>query len=359
MNPLNSLERVNAVLDHRIPDRVPVALHNFLMACAMAKADLSVVLKNGELLAEVQLAAWREFGHDLIMHENGVCAEAEAMGCGIWYQPELPPHVEKRVIHSWSDVDQLSIPDPEKTFPLNEMLKATRILVRETKGKVFVMGRADQGPMALALALCGPESFLTAIMEPDLRPRVLQLLDICSKTNIAYGEAQKLAGAHGSSLGSVGLSLISPKVFDDLERPRVKAFCDAMRLRGLRSFVHSCGNETRLIENLMGTGADCLELDPLTDPKTLKQKIAKRTSVLGMLDSTHILPNGNVAAIRNHTLEIMRQMAPHGNFILGPGCALTAAVPPAAIHTIMECALSYGRYAPDGTLPDLADRDGD
>ena len=100
MNPLNSLERVNAVLDHRIPDRVPVALHNFLMACAMAKADLSVVLKNGEMLAEVQLAAWREFGHDLIMHENGVCAEAEAMGCGIWYQPELPPHVEKRVIHS-------------------------------------------------------------------------------------------------------------------------------------------------------------------------------------------------------------------------------------------------------------------
>ena len=52
-------------------------------------------------------------------------------------------------------------------------------------------------------------------------------------------------------------------------------------------------------------------------------------------------------------------MAPHGNFILGPGCALTAAVPPVAIHTIMECALSYGRYAPDGSLPELAKRDGD
>src|SRR5512139_4065068 len=112
---MDSFERVNAVLDHRIPDRVPVALHNFLMACAMAKVELSEALRNGELLAEVQLAAWREFGHDVIMHENGVCAEAEAMGCGIRYHPHLPPHVEERVITSFADVEKLRVPDPENT----------------------------------------------------------------------------------------------------------------------------------------------------------------------------------------------------------------------------------------------------
>ena len=32
MERMTSLERTMAVLDHRIPDRVPVALHNFLMA---------------------------------------------------------------------------------------------------------------------------------------------------------------------------------------------------------------------------------------------------------------------------------------------------------------------------------------
>ncbi|MFN8008261.1 MAG: uroporphyrinogen decarboxylase family protein [Terriglobia bacterium] len=350
---MNSIERVQAVLDHGIPDRIPVALHNFLMACTMAKADLSVALRDGEMLAEVQLAAWREFGHDVIMHENGVCAEAEAMGCGIWYQKDLPPHVDERVIHSLADVDKLQVPDPESTFPLNEMLKATRILVRETKGEVFVMGRADQGPIALALALCGPEQFLTWIMEPESRPRVLRLLDLCSKVNIAFGEAQKRAGAHGSSLGSVGLSLISPRLFDEFERPRVKAFCDAMRTIGARSFIHSCGNETRLIENLIATGADCLELDPLTDPAILKERMKKRVSVLGMLDSTHILPYGGTDAIRQHTIEIMARMAPGGGFLLGPGCALTAAVPSAAIHTVMECARSFGHYAPDGSLPAL------
>ncbi len=147
---MTSLERTMAVLDRRIPDRVPVALHNFLMAARMMGADFAEVMRSGELLAEAQLAAWREFGHDVIMHENGVCAEAEALGCEILYPRNSAPHVKETVLKSLDDVPNLKIPDPEKTFPLNELLKATRILVRETKGQVFIMGRADQGPVALA-----------------------------------------------------------------------------------------------------------------------------------------------------------------------------------------------------------------
>ena len=160
MENMTSLERTMAVLDHQIPDRVPVALHNFLMAARMMGADFGGSdAFRGVCLAEAQLAAWREFGHDVIMHENGVCAEAEALGCEILYPHNSAPHVKETVLKSLDDVPKLSIPDPEKTFPLNELLKATRILVKETKGRVFIMGRADQGPVALALALFGPENF--------------------------------------------------------------------------------------------------------------------------------------------------------------------------------------------------------
>ena len=82
------------------------------------------------------------------MHENGVHAEAEAMGCGVLYQPEIAPHVEHPVVASIDDIDRLRVPDPETTFPLSEVLEATRILAREIGGKVFINGRADQGPIA-------------------------------------------------------------------------------------------------------------------------------------------------------------------------------------------------------------------
>ena len=104
MKPMTSLERTMAVLDLKVPDRVPVALHNFLMASYMAGGDFSQMLRSGDMLAEAQLAAWREFGHDVIMHENGVCAEAEAMGCGIHYPARGAAHVEDPVIKSAEDL---------------------------------------------------------------------------------------------------------------------------------------------------------------------------------------------------------------------------------------------------------------
>lgn len=347
---MNSLERTLAALDHQIPDRVPVALHNFLMACRMVHADFGVILRSGELLAEAELTAWREFGHDVIMHENGVCAEAEALGCAILYPPEGAPHVADPVLKSLDEVAQLQIPDPEKTFPLNELLKATRILVRETRGEVFVIGRADQGPMALAAAIFGPENLLLAAADPDQRPKVLQLVDLCSRMNKVFGEAQRRAGAHGSSIGAYGSSLISPRMYDELELPGDQAFVSAMRRAGCHSFVHSCGNETDLLPHLLRTGADCLELDPATDPQACKDRTRGRTSVLGMLDPHGVLRRGDAAEVRQHTLEIMRIMAPGGGFLMGPGCALPLETPAAAIHTVMDCARTAGVYRPDGSL---------
>ena len=353
MEKMTSLERTMAVLDHKIPDRVPVALHNFLMAVRMLRLDFRDAMRSGEMLAEAQLAAWREFGHDVIMHENGVCAEAEAVGCEILYQPDCAPHVLEPVLKSLDYVEKLRIPDPETTFPLNELLKATRILVKETKGKVFVMGRADQGPMALALALCGPERFLLVAGDLSMKPKVLHLLSLTSRMNIVFGEAQRRAGAHGSSIGAVGSSLISSQMYDELELPGNKAFCDAMRNVACRSFVHSCGNETKLLPHLLRTGADCLELDPLTDPQICKNTIRGKTSVLGMLDPHGVLWRGDADEVRQHSLSILRVMAPGGGFLMGPGCALAPDTPPVSIHTVMECARTAGSYNADGSLHKL------
>jgi uroporphyrinogen decarboxylase len=354
MATMTSLERTLTVLDHGVPDRVPVALHNYLMACRMIGADFRDALRSGEALAEAQLAAWREFGHDVIMHENGVCGEAEAMGCEILYQANGAPHAANTAIKNLEDIDKLTVPDPERTFPLNELLKATRILVRETQGKVFIIGRSDIGPMALAATLWGPENFLLAAGDPALRPKVLSLLAKCSQMNIAFGEAQRRAGAHGSSIGAYGSSLISPHMYDELEYPGDKAFCDAMCKVGCRSFVHACGDETNLLENLIRTGADCLELDPATDPQACKNATQGRTSVLGMLDPHGVLWRGDREEVRQHTLEIMRAMAPGGGLLLGPGCALVPEVKPQAIHTVMECVRTAGVYKPDGSLPLLS-----
>ena len=106
----------------------------------------------------------------------------------------------------------------------------------------------------------------------------------------------------------------------------------------------------------MKSGADCLELDPHTDPAVCKRKVRGKIAVLGMLDPVQVLAKGSVEDVRRHATEILRVMAPGGGFLMGPGCALPEDTPPANIHMVMECARSAGRYAPDGLLAGVGDR---
>jgi uroporphyrinogen decarboxylase len=191
---MDSQERVARVLQGEVPDRVPVALHSYLLNCQLHGGRFDEILRSGEAMAEAQLAGWRTFGHDVLMLEIGVCAEAEALGASIRYTADGPPHVAEPLIKEPDDLDRLRIPDPERAFPLTEMLKATRIVKGETGGRAHINGRSDQGPIALANALMGPERFLTMLMDAEWHDWCRRLLSFCSQVNVALGEAQRRAG---------------------------------------------------------------------------------------------------------------------------------------------------------------------
>ena len=72
-----------------------------------------------------------------------------------------------------------------------------------------------------------------------------------------------------------------------------------------------------------------------------------------MLDPHGVLVRGDVREVREQTLAIKRVMAPGGEFLMGPGCALPPNTPPELIHVVMECAWKEGAYSPDGSLPQL------
>ena len=136
---MNSLERVLAVINHEVPDRVPVSLHNFLaVGQFIGCSALGEMLRSGEIMAQAQIECWRKTGHDVIQLENGTIAMAQAIGAEVGYFADEPPRVLETLIKDLKDVEKLNLPDPEKVFPLNENLKATRIVSKELGGKVFV-----------------------------------------------------------------------------------------------------------------------------------------------------------------------------------------------------------------------------
>ncbi|NOZ28781.1 MAG: hypothetical protein GXP39_12115 [Chloroflexi bacterium] len=343
---MNSVERTWTVLRGGIPDRVPVDLHNFMMTAYASGIPFPEFLQDGEAMAEGQIRAWREFGHDMLLIENGTAALAEACGCGVEYLEDSAPVVKEPVLKSLDDVDKLRMPDPYKDHPLPELLKATRIVAQEIGDRAFILGRADQGPFSLASLLLGMEEFLLQISLNERPEQIHRLLEFSLEVCCRYAVAQIEQGAHVTSIGEslAGPDVCSPRVYLEYEWPYAKRLVERLKERGILLAYHICGDTTPIVHKMVETGAAILELDYKADMRKVKEATRGKTTVLGPVDPNNVMALGTPDLVEEKCREAIEILAPGGGFILGPGCALPPETPPENVHAMIEAARRYGRY---------------
>ncbi|NWF70026.1 MAG: uroporphyrinogen decarboxylase family protein [Chloroflexi bacterium] len=342
---MTSIERVQATLAHRKPDRVPVDLHNFQPAAAALGVSLPEIFKSGELLAEAMMKAWREFGHDMILLENGTACNAQACGVHVIYDDDSAPVATEPVLHDLSDIESLQVPDPYTTFPMSEIIKATRILVREIGDKVWINARADQGPFALAALLRGMSDWMVDIGLAEQPERLHQVLDFSRRVATRYAAALMECGAHSTSVGEsvAGPDMLSPVHYRHYAWQYEKQMVEELKQKHIPLAIHICGKTDAILEDFVATGADILEIDHKTDIRRAKDCARHKTTLLGPINTT-LLYNGTPAEVENACREAIDILAPDYGFILGPGCALGTHTPPENIHALVESAKKYGVY---------------
>ncbi len=342
---MTSIERVQAAIDLRRPDRVPVDLHNFQPAAYALGISMAEVFQNGELLAEAMLKAWREFGHDMILLENGTACNAQACGVQVVYRDDAAPAAHIPVITRLEDVDKLRVPDPYTAFPMCEVIKATRILAREIGDRVWICGRADQGPMDLASQLIGMEPLMLEIATGEKEPLIHRLLDYAREVATRFAIAQIESGARSTSIGEpvAGPDVMSPRHYRRYAQPQEARMVADLKARGIILHNHICGNTIPIINDFIATGAQVLEIDHKTDMRRAKDAGRGKTCFLGPID-TGIITNGTPAQVDDACREAIAIMAPGSGFILGPGCALGPETPADNIHALVESARKYGVY---------------
>jgi len=342
---MTSIERVDATIHFRKPDRVPVDLHNFQPAAFATGLSLAEVFQDGDLLADAMLAAWREFGHDMILLENGTACNAQACGCEVIYRDQDAPVTKNHLLKELKDVLDLEVPDPYTTVPMNEILKATRILSKEIGDTVWICARADQGPMDLSSQLRGTSELMMDIglgRDPDM---IHALLDYSRRVATRYAYALIECGGHSTSIGEPvsGPDLISPKHYLEYPWKHQKRMVDELKTNGIILHNHICGNTEKIIDDFIATGAEVLEIDHKTDMQLAKDHARHKTTLLGNID-TNIFAYGTPQEVEDACREAIEIMAPDYGFILGPGCALGTLTPPENIHAVVEAAKKHGSY---------------
>lgn len=344
MPAMNSVERVSAAIALEAPDRVPVDLHNFLPAAMAYGRPFSQTFRNGDMLAEAMLEAWREFGHDMILLENGTGCNAEACGAHVTYRDDAAPVADEPILASLDEVDRLEVPNPETTFPMSEVLKATRILAKEIGDKAWIVARADQGPFDLAAELFGMENLMMAIAMGETEG-VNRLLDYTRMVATRYAFALLDAGGRSTSIGEPvsGPGLIAPADYRKYAMPHQRRMANDLKARGGILANHICGDTIPIFEDYLATGAQILEIDHVTDKRRAKDLARHNACLLGTLD-TNVITLGTPGAVEGAVREAIEMLAPDSGFILGPGCALGPETPPDNIHALVEAAHEYGTY---------------
>jgi len=338
---MNSIERTYLTLQHQTPDRVPVALLNFMVtARLLGVKNFGDFFQNGEALAEGQIAAWKRFGHDVLVVENGTAALAQACGVQVVYQTDTAPVATEPAIKSLEDVEKLKMPEPYQHPLLSKLLKTTRIIVQEIGDQAFIMGRADQGPFSLACEIRGMSQFMMDLALGEQPDKIHQLLEFCRQVCYRYAVAQVEQGAHCTSIGDSpsGPDLLSPRYYRKYAHPYVVGLVSDLKKKGVLLSYHICGNATPIIADMVGTGAQIIEIDQKSDMHACKAAAQGKSTLLGTIDPSNIMANGTPQQVREKSRQAIDILGPGGGFILAPGCALPATTPDENIHAMIETA---------------------
>ncbi|MEI7898999.1 MAG: uroporphyrinogen decarboxylase family protein [bacterium] len=159
MKEVTGLERCLTVLNGGVADRIPVVPQTFMFAAETAGFTIGEIAHSAEKMAEAQVISQEEYGYDGCVIDFDDATLAEACGARVIFREDDPAIVDESdlAVKDLRDVECLQLPDPWKDGRLPVWLEATRLLKERLGDRVFIMGRADQGPFSLACLLRGPQ----------------------------------------------------------------------------------------------------------------------------------------------------------------------------------------------------------
>lgn len=119
---------------------------------------------------------------------------------------------------------------------------------------------------------------------------------------------------------------------------------ETLAVEGAWIDLHICGDATRIIEDMVATGAQMLAVDYKIDRFAAKRAAQGRTTLIGTVDPSAVMTHGTPDDVRAAARSDLEILAPGGGFVLSPGCALPYHTPDENMRALVEVARTEGWY---------------
>lgn len=270
---------------------------------------------------------------------------ADAWGvCWKMTRGDLLPYPVGYPAKTAADIMALSFPDPHQPGLFAD--------VRRVADPVhsLVIGRHICALFERYSALLGKEEALVSLLTaPDEAKAALRR--ICDwQLEIAKGYlgAGVEAGRISDDYGGQHALLMSPATWRRLIKPELARLCQIYRDHGRLVFLHSCGNLTDIMDDLVELGINVFNIQTSANDLVLyKKRYGRRITIQGGLDTQRLMTQGTPDEVRAAALACIRDLGTNGGLILEPDQHVP--MPQQNIQALVRTAQEFGVYPLKGT----------
>jgi MtaA/CmuA family methyltransferase len=339
---MNGYERITSVLKGEKPDKVPVMLHNFMLAAREHGITMAQYRDNPKLIAECVIASVDKYQYDGVLIDIDTVTLAGAVGVPVDFPVDDPARSHEGNIASLEDVFNLKPVNIENYRYVQNCLEAVRILKDYYKDEIFVRGNCDQAPFSLASMMRGAQTWMLDLMMGS-EEQINCLLEYCLDAGTQFIKLMCQTGCHMVSNGDspAGPEMISSDMYVKYALPFETRLAEAAHNEGVKYALHICGNTDVILEHMLKTGADAIDLDYKTDIRKIYDAFHEKTTLIGTIDPSGVLALGTTADVREKALELLNVYRNSNRFILNAGCAIPPTTPSVNIKTMIETARNF------------------
>jgi len=338
------LERFGALMQGKLPDRVPVICNLLEQGARELGISIKEYYSKGEYVAEGQLKLREKFGYDNLWGFHYTARQAEMLGSRkTIFSEDGPPNVGHMIIKDYADIEKLEIPEDLSEMPaFVEQAKTIQILKQEQGGKYPVLS-AVTASFSLPAILMGINAWLELLlMGPEsIRNELLAKCSVyCEKSIAALRDAGADMIAYINPVATA--TFINVEQFKNLALKWIVKDFQEVGSMGIVYFNGGGRLNPMLDLIIANTGISSYYISPLDDVGAAK-KIIKGRGLLAAAINDIKLINWTKPEIENEVKRIMDAGSPGGSFIFGT-LLMPYLIPEENIKIMLEAAYKYGTY---------------
>ncbi len=219
-------------------------------------------------------------------------------------------------LDDWSKLDRLRIPDYAKPARFDGARKA---ITEHTENK-FIIAFV---PLQLNHRVEYLRGFEAAMTDPYAYPAELsKLLDLQTEQALAYTDILADMGVQGFfSADDWGLQdtlMTSPEIWRRLYKPRYARIWGHAHERGMLTFLHSCGEITAILPDMIEAGLDVIQMDQQVNMgvEHLAREFGGNICFWCPVDIQKVMPRGTPDDVRAYARKLIDNLgAFNGGFI--------------------------------------------